>query len=149
VKFNYLGIFQSLKLRISMKKVLSVSLKLNFTPNTSGSYGFTENDFRTRPLFWLTAGYLQLFDSKRVIRHHGPSKSCCDYVLILTRKKMRGFGWRYTRTYTNLSSKLMQDNTETQGHLACLIGRHTTCAYFDKLVSLPKKATIPWNYHSI
>jgi len=39
MKFNYLGIFQNLKLRILMGKILSISLKLNFTPNTSGCYG--------------------------------------------------------------------------------------------------------------
>jgi len=38
LKFNYLGIFQSLKLRILMKKILSISLKPNFAPNTSGYY---------------------------------------------------------------------------------------------------------------
>jgi len=37
--FNILGIFQSLKLRISMEEILSISLKLNFTPNTLGCYG--------------------------------------------------------------------------------------------------------------
>jgi len=36
--FNYLGIFQSLKLRILVGKIRSISL-LNFTPNTSGCYG--------------------------------------------------------------------------------------------------------------
>jgi len=41
LKFNYLGIFQSLKLRFSMEKILSISLKLNFTPNTLGCYGLT------------------------------------------------------------------------------------------------------------
>jgi len=41
MKFNYLGIFQSLKLRILMEKILSVSLKLNFTPNTLGCYGLS------------------------------------------------------------------------------------------------------------
>jgi len=39
LKFNYLGIFQSLELRISMGKFLSISLKLNFTPSTLGCYG--------------------------------------------------------------------------------------------------------------
>jgi len=34
LRFSNLGIFQSLKLRIFMKKFLPVSLKLNFTPNT-------------------------------------------------------------------------------------------------------------------
>jgi len=38
-KFNYLGIFPSLKLRILMEKFLSISPKLNFTPNTLGCYG--------------------------------------------------------------------------------------------------------------
>jgi len=32
LKFNYLGIFQSLKLHDLMGKVLAISLKLNFTP---------------------------------------------------------------------------------------------------------------------
>jgi len=33
LKFNYLGISQSLKLLISMEKIISISLKLYFTPN--------------------------------------------------------------------------------------------------------------------
>ena len=37
LKFNYLGIFQSLKLRISKERILSISL---FTSNTLGCYGF-------------------------------------------------------------------------------------------------------------
>jgi len=39
LKFNYFGIFQSSKLRILMGKIISISPKLNFTPNTLGSYG--------------------------------------------------------------------------------------------------------------
>jgi len=39
LKYNYLGIFQSLKLRILMEKTLRTSLKLNFPPNTLGCYG--------------------------------------------------------------------------------------------------------------
>jgi len=39
LKFNNLGIFQSLKLRISVGKNLSISLMVNFTPNTLGCYG--------------------------------------------------------------------------------------------------------------
>jgi len=39
LKFNYLGIYQSLKLRILMEKFLSISPELNFTPNTLGCYG--------------------------------------------------------------------------------------------------------------
>jgi len=38
----YLGIFQSLKLRILMERILSISLKLNFTPNTLGCYELIE-----------------------------------------------------------------------------------------------------------
>jgi len=38
LKFNNLDIFQSLKSRILMEISLSISLKLNFTPNTSGRY---------------------------------------------------------------------------------------------------------------
>jgi len=41
LKFNYLGIFQSSKLRILMEKILSISLKLNFTPNTLACYGLS------------------------------------------------------------------------------------------------------------
>ena len=36
--FNNLGIFQSLKLRILTEKILPISHKLNFTPNTLGCY---------------------------------------------------------------------------------------------------------------
>ena len=38
-KFNSLGIFQSLKLRNLMGKILRISHKLHFTPNTLGCYG--------------------------------------------------------------------------------------------------------------
>jgi len=40
LKLNNLGIFQSLKLRNLMGKILRIALKLNFTPNTLG-YGLT------------------------------------------------------------------------------------------------------------
>jgi len=36
-----LGIFQSLKLRISIEKILLIYLKLHFTPNTLGCYGLS------------------------------------------------------------------------------------------------------------
>jgi len=42
LKFNYLGIFQSLKLRMLMEKILLISLYLNFTPNTKGCYGLNQ-----------------------------------------------------------------------------------------------------------
>ena len=41
MKFFNLGIFQSLKLRILMEKIFSISLKLNFTPNTLGGHGLS------------------------------------------------------------------------------------------------------------
>jgi len=41
LKFNNLGIFQSLKLHILVEKVLPISLMLNFTPSTQGCYGLT------------------------------------------------------------------------------------------------------------
>jgi len=42
LKYNNLGIFQSLKLRNLMLKILQISLMLNFTPNTLGFYGLTD-----------------------------------------------------------------------------------------------------------
>jgi len=36
LKFYNLGIFQSLKLRILVKKIIPISLNLHFTPNTLG-----------------------------------------------------------------------------------------------------------------
>ena len=43
LKFNYLGILQSLKLR-TLADFFSISLKLNFTPKTLGCYyGFKKN----------------------------------------------------------------------------------------------------------
>jgi len=41
LKCNYLGIFQSLKLHILMEKILSISLKQNFAPNTLGCFGLS------------------------------------------------------------------------------------------------------------
>jgi len=45
MNFNYLCIFQSLKLHILMEKMLSISLKLNFTPNTLGCCGLNMSWF--------------------------------------------------------------------------------------------------------
>jgi len=42
LKFNNLGIFQSLKLHILAEKIPPISLKLIFTLNTFGCYGLTE-----------------------------------------------------------------------------------------------------------
>jgi len=38
LKFNNLGIFQGLKFRNLLEKILPISPKLNFTPNTLGCY---------------------------------------------------------------------------------------------------------------
>jgi len=38
LKFNNLSIFNSLEMRILMEKILQISLKLNFTPNTLGCF---------------------------------------------------------------------------------------------------------------
>jgi len=40
LEFHYLDIFQSLNLHILMEKILSISLKLNFTSNTFGGYRY-------------------------------------------------------------------------------------------------------------
>jgi len=39
LQLNNLGIFQSLELRTLVKKILPISLKRNFTPNTWGCFG--------------------------------------------------------------------------------------------------------------
>jgi len=44
LELNNAGIFQSLKLRILMEKIISISLKLKFTPNTLGCYGLVYGD---------------------------------------------------------------------------------------------------------
>jgi len=41
-KFNNLGILQISKLRVLEEKILPISIKLNFTPNTFGCYGLGE-----------------------------------------------------------------------------------------------------------
>jgi len=42
VKFNNSSIFQNVKLRILMEKILPISLELNFTTNTLGCDGFNK-----------------------------------------------------------------------------------------------------------
>jgi len=43
LKFNNLGIFLSLKLRTLVRKILPISLNLNFTPNTLAVMGFKQH----------------------------------------------------------------------------------------------------------
>jgi len=43
LKLTILGIFQSLKWRILVEKILPISLNLNFTPNTLGFHGLINN----------------------------------------------------------------------------------------------------------
>jgi len=45
LKCDNLGIFLSLKLRILTEKILQISLKLNFTPNSQGGYGLMQRNF--------------------------------------------------------------------------------------------------------
>jgi len=45
LKRNNSGMFQGLKFCILMEKVLLISLKLNFTPNTLGCYGLSQGAF--------------------------------------------------------------------------------------------------------
>jgi len=45
LKFNNLGILQSLALRTLIKKILPISLKLNFSPNNLGCYGLTSKHY--------------------------------------------------------------------------------------------------------
>jgi len=51
LKFYSLGILKSLKLRILVRKILPISLKLNFTPNTSGCKGLNTKSTRDYGLF--------------------------------------------------------------------------------------------------
>jgi len=46
VKFNNLGVSQRLKLRILMEKILRISLKINFIPNTLGGFGLRKYNSR-------------------------------------------------------------------------------------------------------
>jgi len=60
LKFNYLGIFQSSKLRILMEKILSISPKLNFTTNILDCYGLNHgveqlDIFKVKPDFTFTS----------------------------------------------------------------------------------------------
>jgi len=48
LKFNYVGILLKLEIAYFNGKILSISLKLNFTPNTLGSYGLSEFSLNLR-----------------------------------------------------------------------------------------------------
>jgi len=54
LNLNYLGISQSLKLRILMGKILLISLKLNFTPNILGCYELRKYAANYRGLTFYT-----------------------------------------------------------------------------------------------
>ena len=60
LNFDGLGISQSLKLRNLMGKILRVSLLLNFTPNTFGSYTLRIL-FRCRPKSFSIKCILNIF----------------------------------------------------------------------------------------
>ena len=61
LKSNNLGIFQSLKLRIVMAKILRISLKLNFTPNLLGFYGLSIGLIRAFLVSLLFSRLISLF----------------------------------------------------------------------------------------
>jgi len=61
LKFNNLGIFQSLKLRNLMGKFLQISLKLNFTPNALGWYGLNKDSQLLVYTFRLVANQTNTF----------------------------------------------------------------------------------------
>jgi len=63
LKFYNLDIFQSLKLRTLMGKILPFSLKLNFTPNTLGCYGLNK-PFRHE---FFTGRYFAHFNALSII----------------------------------------------------------------------------------
>ena len=58
-EINNLGIFQSLKLRNSIVKILQISLELNFTPNTSNCYGLI--DLLLQKLFAIKSDFMVYF----------------------------------------------------------------------------------------
>jgi len=59
LKFNNLGIFQSLKSRISMEIIHRISTKLNFTQNTLGCYGLNQGGGKS--IFQFFAEFFQKF----------------------------------------------------------------------------------------
>jgi len=65
LKFDNLGVFQSLKLRNLMGKILQISLKPKFSPNTLGCYGLIP--FRKPVLIGITLGdfYVYVYASLR------------------------------------------------------------------------------------
>jgi len=63
LKFNNLGIFQSLKLRILILKILPISLKVNFTRNTLGDNGL--NMTKSRDLATLVISEARVGLSRR------------------------------------------------------------------------------------
>jgi len=77
LKFNNLGIFQNLKLRILMGKILPISLKLNSTPNTVGSYGLS---------------YETLVKHIGSTLHRRPPG--CELKVRLTPRSLAGLAWR-------------------------------------------------------
>jgi len=59
LEFNYLGIVQSLKVRLIMEKILPISLKLKLTPNTLGGDRLLHVGSRTTPqhkIIWVMFG---------------------------------------------------------------------------------------------
>ena len=74
MKFNHLGIFQTLKLRKLMRKILRISLKTKFYSKTSGYYG-------------LTTATEMIPNAKKIISWHSWDKSIVlqDFFSLATR----------------------------------------------------------------
>jgi len=93
LKFNYSGTFQSLKLRIIKQNILQISLKLNFTRNTLGRYGFNIRRFvlakEIMGLAYPSNCLCQVVGERR----HGEVRPCpcssCVLRLLAARRTLR------------------------------------------------------------
>jgi len=80
LNFNNPGIFQSLKSRILWKKILPISLKLNFTPNTLTCFGLifkNSRDFQRLKIFKV------LDDNSNILRTSSKIDKFSDFSQIL------------------------------------------------------------------
>ena len=125
LKFDYLGIFQSLKLRILMEKILSISQKLNFAPNTLDCYGLIQpsTNLTNRPnpsekscrtiipslvykehALMLRQVILQLEAGKSRTRGLRPSGSCSVLIECMTNQTVS-----LLRNYSHFSAPNLTD----------------------------------------
>ena len=89
LKFNNLGIFQSLKFRIWMEKIVLISLKLNSTPITLGCCQVTCFTFN----LWLNLKHirrsarLKFSSNETLLLHIRPARACCVTKFVLLFKQ--------------------------------------------------------------